>query len=348
MSISEMSALRVGVMGAGLIGTFVGGKLASAGATVTLVGRARTLDPIRETPLRLCDLDGPATVVSPGRIRFAHDPQALSECDIVLLCTKSSATRDAAQTLSRVLPEHVAVVSLQNGVENPKRIRDVLGLRRGYGGMVSFNVVQKNPTTFQRTTTGPIIVERMPPSDEAFTHSRIETLANALRRAGVDTHERKDFERVAWSKLLFNLNNAINALSGLPLREQLSQRAYRKLLAQCISEGLAVMKYRGTPAVRLGRLYAPLAARVLPLPDPIFSRLAGAMLRIDPNARSSMYEDLSQGRRTEIDDLNGAVVRHGESLGVRTPVNARIVELVRDAEQAGRGSPMLSARAIGN
>jgi 2-dehydropantoate 2-reductase len=90
-------------------------------------------------------------------------------------------------------------------------------------------------------------------------------------------------------------------------------------------------------------MYPPLAASLLPVPDFVFERVAAAMLKIDPEARSSMAEDLAQRRPTEIDALNGAVVRYGAEANVPTPLNARVVEAIRAAEAAGNGSPRLTA-----
>jgi 2-dehydropantoate 2-reductase len=231
-------------------------------------------------------------------------------------------------------------------VDGATTLRDVLGLRRGYGGMIASNVVFRSDTILRRTTTGEIVIERQHPSDEAFTKNGVPRLVSAIRATGLDARGTKQIAPVMWSKLLFNLNNAINALSGLPLAEELSDRGYRSVLALAMREGLAVMRAMGIRPVRLGRMHAPLSSRVLPLPNWIFLRLAGAMVRIDPEARSSMADDLARGRLTEIDALNGAIVRHGARLGVPTPVNGRIVELVREAERAGQGSPRLRPESL--
>jgi 2-dehydropantoate 2-reductase len=190
---------------------------------------------------------------------------------------------------------------------------------------VSWNVVWKGEAVLRRATTGPVVLE------EAG-----EALATALRRASIDVRVVRDIEPVLWTKLLFNLNNAINALSGLPLREELSQRGWRSVVAACQREGLAAMRAAGIRPVRLGRLDARVAARLLPAPDFVFRLLAGAMIRIDPAARSSMADDLDRGRTTEVDWLNGAVVRLGARHGVPTPVNERVVDAIRARERGER------------
>ncbi|HEY8023087.1 MAG TPA: ketopantoate reductase C-terminal domain-containing protein, partial [Burkholderiaceae bacterium] len=141
-----------------------------------------------------------------------------------------------------------------------------------------------------------------------------------------------------------NLNNAVNALSGQPLKTQLSQRAYRRCLADLIEETLAILTVAGIEPARITRINPYRLPMLLRLPDFVFTRIAAAMLRIDPEARSSMWEDMQAGRRTEVDYLNGAVVAMARSLGRAAPLNSRMVELVRQAEAGSLGS--LSGEAL--
>jgi 2-dehydropantoate 2-reductase len=334
-----MSAgLRVGIFGAGAIGTFVGGRLAASGVDVTLVGRARVLDPIAREGLTIEDLESATRTVAPGALRCATDASALGGCDVVVVTTKAAGTRDAAIAIRDATPRSVPVVSVQNGVEGPATLRDVLGAERAFGGMIAYNVVFREPTRLRRATSGPLVIERGP--------GAVARLVDACRAAGLTTLDSPEIERVLWSKLLFNLNNALNALSGLPLRTQLRDRGYRRLMATMMREGIAVMKAQGIRPMRFGTLSPAIASRVLTVPDWIFERAAAAMLKIDPEARSSMAEDLAQRRPTEIDALNGVVVRRGREHGVPTPLNERVVEAVRAAEKANVGSPRLTASDI--
>jgi 2-dehydropantoate 2-reductase len=167
-------------------------------------------------------------------------------------------------------------------------------------------------------------------------------LVEALEKAGLPTHAFSDMRGVQWGKLLVNLNNSINALSGLPLQEQLAQRPYRKVMAACVREGLRVLKRAGIKP----KIDAPLPPSLVPalmeLPDAIFRLASKRIVSIDPNARSSMWEDLQRGRKTEVDLLNGEIVRLGAQLDVPTPINQRIVDLVKEAEQRG-APPSLAA-----
>ena len=117
-------------------------------------------------------------------------------------------------------------------------------------------------------------------------------------------------------------------------------------MASVIREGLACLRAAGIKPVRIGKLIPSVAPRVLSLPNWLFLRVASAMVKVDPDARSSMWEDLERRRVTEVDYLNGELIKLGEKFGVATPVNRRLVELIRAAEAAGQGSPGLSAAQL--
>jgi 2-dehydropantoate 2-reductase len=167
-----------------------------------------------------------------------------------------------------------------------------------------------------------------------------------LASAGFEVQVRADAIDVQWSKLLVNLNNAVNALSGIPLRAQLEDRRYRLAMAACVREGLAVTRAAGIRLARVGAMIPGLVPLVLPLPDFLFFAAARTMVKIDPLAKSSMTDDLERGRVTEVDYLNGEIVALGEKVGVPTPVNRKIVALVKEAEARHQGSPRLAPDAL--
>jgi len=324
---------RCGIFGAGAIGGWVGGKLAAAGLPVALVGRAPAMAEARENGIELHGIDGSRSHAAPGSFTAGDDPALLSQAEVVFVAVKSPATAEAARALASALAPGAIVVSLQNGVRNAQQLRELLPGRTVLGGMVAFNVVVSPGPSLHQATSGPVVIERGPGAEAA---------AAALRRAGVAVEVRPDIEAVQWSKLLLNLNNAVNALSGLPLREELSQRGYRRVLAAAQREALAAMKRAGIRPVRFGRLAPGLAPLLLSLPDALFTWLAKAMISIDPAARSSMSSDLARARPTEIDSLNGEVLALAKKVGVAVPVNKAIVSLIHDAERAGT-APRLSA-----
>lgn len=327
----------VTVAGAGSIGCHAGGCLALAGRHVTLLTRPRLVTPIRREGLRIVDLDRSERKLAAETVTVTDDPaSALRDARIVLVTVKSGATEEMAGLIAAHARPDAIVVSLQNGVRNGEILRSRLEIGRVVlAGMVPFNVVQSidgaGAPSFHRTTSGRCLIE-----------AGVADLAGFLDVEGFPVGESDDMTAVLWGKLLLNLNNALNALSGLPLATQLGDRRWRLLLADQIAEALAVMRKAGIRPARAGGPKPALLPVVLRLPDIIFRLLARRMLAVDPRARSSMWEDLDRRRPTEIDEFQGAIVRLAKASGTDAPLSRSIVALVRDAEAKGEGPPGLT------
>ncbi|MFR9750010.1 2-dehydropantoate 2-reductase [Nocardia sp. 004] len=321
-----MSA-RILVLGAGSIGCFVGGKLALAGAEVTLAGRKRMLDEITASGLRLSDLDGADDMLAADRFRVATGPGEVGPVDLVLVAVKSAATADAVREFAEVIRPGTVVLSLQNGIGNDSVIREILPHCVVLAGMVMFNVVHHPGGRFHRGTEGGLAVQDDP---------ALNPVLSVFERAGLGLHRYPELRPVQWAKLLLNLNNPINALSGRSLRDELGDRDYRRCLAAAQREALAVMNRARIRPARLTPLPPRVMAALLTVPDGLFRRLAGQVLAIDPMARSSMADDLALGRKTEIAWLCGEVVGLATEVGMAAPVNQRLIELINAAEQGDR------------
>jgi 2-dehydropantoate 2-reductase len=213
------------------------------------------------------------------------------------------------------------------------------GMARVVPGMVPFNVVQMQkegePPRFHRATSGTVQIG-----------AGVAGLREALQSDGLAVAESRDMAGVLWGKLLLNLNNALNALAGIPLATELGDKRWRRLLARQIEEGLAVLKAAGIRPARIEGVPPGLVPRILRLPGWLFTRVARRMLAIDPKARSSMWEDLERRRPTEIDHLQGAILALAAKAHVRVPLTERIVKLVKTAEAERAGSPGLTPERI--
>lgn len=315
---------RICIYGAGSVGCYLGGRLLAAGADLGFVGRARIGTELGRHGLTLSDYRGGAWRLEPAAIDFATTPAAAASAALVLVAVKSAGTAAAGAELAAVLRPGTLVLSLQNGIDNPAGLQRALPRQTVLAGMVPFNVVGRGAGVFHQASEG------RPHAQAAAALAPF--LAN-FAAAGLPLILHDEMRPVLWAKLLLNLNNAVNALSGLPLRDELGQQAYRRCLALAQEEALGLLAHAGIRPARL----TPLPARFLPaalrLPDSLFRRLGRRMLAIDPLARSSMADDLAAGRATEVDWLNGEVVRLAERLGAPAPVNARLIALVRAAER---------------
>jgi 2-dehydropantoate 2-reductase len=316
---------KICIYGAGSIGCYIGGRLLAAGSEVSFVGRARMGEQLRSKGIALSHYDDRRWHVPPERIDVSTDAATAAAADLVLVTVKSAATPTAAAELASVLRPGAIVVSFQNGVGNADVLRAALPNNAVLEGMVPFNVIECAPGAFHQGTAGELELRHTP---------ALQPFVDEFKKAGLPLTQHADMLPVQWAKLLLNLNNAINALSNRPLKEELSQRAYRVCLAMAQKEALGLLKQANIRPAKVTPLPATWIPRVLAVPDALFERLGRAMLTIDPRARSSMSDDLAAGRTTEIDWINGEVVRLAQRLGKTAPVNERLCQLVREAERS--------------
>ncbi|HEX8841489.1 MAG TPA: 2-dehydropantoate 2-reductase [Sphingomicrobium sp.] len=321
-----MAADRIAVLGAGSVGCFIGGCWQAAGLPVTFIGRPTIAHDIREHGLTLTDYAG--WKASLGEVDFSCVPQPLADADIILLTVKRGATAEAARDIAVHAREGALLISFQNGISNVDVLSRELGGRfRIVRGVVPYNVAYLGKGRFHKGVAGDLYAE-----DRAETR----VLAQRIGAGPAALKLSDDMLGLAWGKLLINLNNAVNALSGRTLVEELLERDYRRVFAGSMREGLKLLdRARIKPATVGG-----VAPRMLPLvinsPDWLFRNVFMKKWKIDAKARSSMADDLAAGRRTEVDYINGELVALAEKLGVDAPVNRKIVELIRAAEARAR------------
>lgn len=323
----EAAGKTIAVFGAGSIGCYIGGRLAATGAPVRFIGRARMAAAVAASGLRLTDHKGADLVIEPGKVDYRTDPMGLTRAGLVLVTVKAPDTAEAGAALARYAPRDAVIVSFQNGIGNEDILRKLLPGRTVLPGMVPFNVVQLPGCVFRQASSGDLDVE---------ANAALAPYLPAFERAGLPLRRHASFRPIQWGKLLMNLNNAISGLSGLPLREELSQRPYRQCLALAQAEALEAMHADGIRPARMTPLPPEWIPHLLRLPDWIFLRVASSMMTIDPAARSSMIDALDAGRRTDVDWLNGEVVRVAERNGLAAPVNRKLVELIHASETGPR------------
>lgn len=338
--------LRVGVLGAGAIGGYLGLRLSAAGVAVVLVGRRELVE--RRGRLHAVTLEGAEIRPSSG-LEVTDDPAALARAEVVLVTVKSLATPEAAEVVRAHAPADATVVSFQNGLRNADVLRRTLGARV-VAGMVSFNVFREDDgARFRQATRGPLVAgvdetsaRRGRPATadaEPGRHrERMQALAERFAAAGLPLELHAAIDDVLAGKLLLNLNNGVCAATGLPIAASLRSRDARWCLSRCMLEGLAALHTEGYRPTSVIGLPPAIIARALRLPDAILLRVAKKLVSADPGARSSTLQDLDAGKTTEIDELNGAIVGLGRARGRATPANATIAEIVHGLE--GRTPPL--------
>lgn len=317
---------RVGIVGAGSIGCFLGAILSQdTDLEVLLFGRDYMGLELAAHGLTARWQQGTEHYqASVSAVAFYTSFVSLIEADVVLLAVKATSLSQLLQQTKTHLRPDVPVVALQNGIGITDIIQSQLHnpvLR----AIVPFNVVSPAAGQFLQSSSGALL---WPASDEAV----VQYLQQVFYSRGLEVQAVAEMKAAEYGKLLLNLNNALNAVSGLPLRAQLLNRHWRLLLAAAMREWLAVCVCEHVTPRQFTALKPALLPLVLCLPNWLFRRVAAKMLRIDPQARLSMSADLTSGRRTEIAFLNGAVVMLGKRYDIATPVNQAIVDAVHQFE----------------
>ncbi|HVI86531.1 MAG TPA: ketopantoate reductase family protein [bacterium] len=348
--------MHVLCFGAGAIGSLVGARLALAGTDVTLLARRDHVAAIRTWGLVL---ETPRERLTCKRIDSitALDDLAAPP-DLVLLTTKAYHTREAMTALRGALPDRAVVMSLQNGVGNEELIAADVGPARTLAGAVTINASRPRPGVVrQHSETGGIAMAPMPPGLEPHD------VAALFRRSGLPTDVQQDYRAMKWSKLLLNLfTNASSAILDLPPLAIVDDRRLYGMEREGFLEARRVMRALGLRPVALPGYPIPLLQLAVAAPPGVVQPMLRRFIRRGRgDRRPSLWHDLQRGRaESEVDVLNGAVVREGARLDVRTPVNNALTEVLlglvggRLDPRAFRGHPEAllayvdSARARGS
>jgi len=290
--------MHIAVMGAGAVGCYYGGLLARAGHTVTLIARPSHVQAIAAHGLRL------QTATSDEHIALNanSDVAALKDAELVLFCVKSSDTESAGAQMKAYLRKDATVLSLQNGVDNAQRLQAVLG-QDVIATVVYVATAMAGPGHVQHFGRGDLVLGQ---------HARSEQLAELLSQAAIPSTVSNNVQGALWTKLIINCTyNAASAITQRPYGELVQQPGMWQLMRSAHDECIAVAHAAGV------RLDAPLW--------PMIENIARTM----QGQYSSTAQDLQKNKATEIDHLNGFIVRQGQQLGVATPVNAALQTLVK-------------------
>ena len=296
--------MKVAVMGAGSVGCYFGGMLARAGHDVTLIGRAAHVQAIRRDGL-LIDTQ---TFREHVRVRAESDADAVKDAELVLFCVKSIDTDSAAASIAPHLAEGAAVLSLQNGVDNAQRLESVLR-QRVLPAVVYVATEMVAPGHVKHQGRGELVI-----ADSA----QGQRLAALFRPAGIPLHLSDNVTGAQWAKLIVNCAyNPLSAIAQLPFGPLLQGAGVEAVMRDVVEECLAVAG----------------AADIQVPGDPWEAlRRTGSQ----SGQYASMAQDLARGKLTEIDHLNGYVVRLAQALGVPTPVNRSLQVLVKLLERRGQ------------
>ncbi|MCA9607298.1 MAG: 2-dehydropantoate 2-reductase [Myxococcales bacterium] len=316
--------MDIGIFGAGAIGCFLGTRLSAAGEAVRLLARPDVV----AVADRLEATDHAGHVARSSGLVASEDPDVLRGVAVCLVTVKSQDTAAAVETLASRLGPDALVVSFQNGLDNAKKLDAGLA-GPAVQGIVTYNVYRDGPAATRQATMGKLVIGR-----DKRAAAIQDRLVRALRRAGERVDVVDDIEGEVAGKLLINLNNGVCAATGLPIAAALRDRDARTVFADCMAEGARVFAAEGVTPVSPYAVPIRVIPTALRLPNGIVLRIAKGLVAAHPSAKSSTLQDLERGRKTEIGDLNGAVVERARRLGIACPANTAVVDAVREHEAA--------------
>src|SRR3954471_22740559 len=289
----------IAVMGAGAVGCYYGGMLARAGHDVTLIGRAQHVEAIRMNGGLRFEEKGFDGIVKAGA---ARDAAAVRGAKLVLFTVKSGDTESAGRALKPHLERDATILSLQNGVDNAERLAGVLG-REVVPAVVYVAVEMAGPGHVKHHGRRELLIGES---------AKSEAIAKMFIAAGVPVEVSDNAIGALWAKLIVNCAyNAISAIAQLPYGRMVAVEGIPALMQQVVDECLAVARAAG-----------------IKVPDELVKAVPKIATTM-PGQFSSTAQDLARGKPTEIEHLNGYVVKKGEAHGVPTPVNRTLLSLVK-------------------
>jgi 2-dehydropantoate 2-reductase len=298
---------KIAVVGAGAVGGYFGGLLARAGAPVMFIGRPGFVDAVKRDGLLLDTVQFKEHV----KVETSSDLAAARDAEIVLFCVKTTDTAATARALAPLLAKNALVVSMQNGVDNAEQIQAASGLH-ALAAAVYVAASVPSPGTVKHVGRGDLVVG---PQNIAT-----ERIAAVFERARVPCKISDHLATELWTKLVWNCGlNAVSALGKATYGDIIANEDARQLVEGAVFEVIFVAKATGVH---------------LPLFDDPKAAMAGGYRIAEAMAatRSSTAQDMMRGKKTEIDSLNGFIVRKGRALGVPTPINHALFSLVKLAE----------------
>jgi 2-dehydropantoate 2-reductase len=307
--------MRIAVFGAGGIGGYFGGRLAQAGEDIIFIARGQHLSALRTNGLKVDSIKGNFEI---RPVQATDDPKQVGQVDVVLLAVKAWQGPEAAQMGAPMLGAQSFIVPLQNGVEAPDQLATVLGAERVLGGMCRISAMIVGPGHIRHVGIEPSVAFG---ELNGRPSQRVERLAQVFGRAVVTVETTTNIRSAMWEKFLFIVAlSGVGAVTRAPIGVSRSVPETRHMLEQTIHEAAAV-----------GR------ARQIGLEEGIVTKIMSRIDVMQPDVTASMQRDIVEGKLSELESQNGAVIRMGWEAGVPTPMNSFIYASLLPQELRARG-----------
>lgn len=298
--------MKVVVLGAGAMGSLYGGLLADSGNEVWLLDVWKEhVDTINEKGLTI-EEKGIYRMIK--NIRATTDPGDIGTADLLIVFVKSTVTKKAVRDAISLVGDGTAVLTLQNGLGNIEKIEEVVGKGKVMGGVTSHGSTLLGPGRIRHAGEGDTYIGEL----DGRISERLQRIVEAFNKAGIRSEVSDDILSLIWGKLLVNVGiNALTAITGLRNGQLIEYSGTEEILELAVKEALDVASARD---IRIQ------------YQDPIGH--VKDVCRLTAQNKASMLQDMLNKRKTEIDMINGAIVREGENAGIPTPVNKVLTNLI--------------------
>jgi len=293
--------MRIAIMGSGALGCYIGGRLMAADRDVSFIARGTQLDALRQRGLRI---ESPLGDLAIAKLSVTSDPAKIGPVDLVVFLVKLYDTESAAHALAPLLGPRTSVVSFQNGVDGWSRIGAIAGYDRVLGGVARLPAAVPEPGVVRNGGIAKLDLGEF----AGAISDRGKAIEQVLNVPGLEAEAVPDISSRIWEKfVLLSAMSGVTALTRLPIGAVLSDPLCAELYRRAMKE-----------AAEVG------ARKCAALPHGVVERQMVFSRKLPFSIKSSMLEDLEHGKRLELNDLSGAVVKLGRELGIATPAHAVI------------------------
>jgi 2-dehydropantoate 2-reductase len=301
--------MKIVIVGAGAMGSLFAGFLSKSKEEVWILEKNKERSQkINQNGIHIEGVSGSWQ----AQIKATTEPKEIGEVNLVIICVKSYHTKEAITQSKPLIGENSCVLTLQNGIGNIEIISEVIGQDKVVGGVTNQGATLLDVGQIRHAGRGETIIGRL----DAKTPVEMRTLRDIFNKVGLETRISRDIKGLLWSKLIINAGiNALTAITRLNNGKLVELEGTRKILREAVSEATKIAKRK-----RIKLIYDDPLAKVEAVCEATSANI------------SSMLQDVLKHKRTEIDFINGVVVRQGQELGILTPVNSVLADLVKTIE----------------
>jgi len=302
---------RIGVIGVGAIGGYVGSKFLQHGFDVSFLASPKSVKTLQQKGLKVFSSFGNLEFV---KINVSQNPVIIKDVDVILLCTKSQNTAEVAKSIKPYLKKTAVILSLQNGIENEEILSNILDKENIISALVYISSVSPEPGIINQSGPVELVIGEL----NNKISDRIKLIQKILIDAEIPTQITKDYKRGLWLKLLTNsVYNGFNALLGDDFKKIAYCESGKDAFYAMLKEG---QKVANADSVRIDDNDISKIMEITNTDSTLF------------NTDCSTLQDIKKLKQLEIDYIQGAIIRKGEEYGILTPFNKFVYSLLKIKE----------------